>query len=96
MKLFMLYRDTYACSAVVDVDFGGKKVIAKDCFSPDDLPQVHDKVQCLIKNGKTLRFEGCVRKSGKDLTISIHTPLVTEGVDKVIENLKLKVIFVSW
>lgn len=91
MKLFVLYRDTYACSATVDVDFGGKKVIAKDCFSPDDLPEVHDKVQCLIKNGKTLRFEGCVRKTGKDLTISVHTPLTEKGISELINKLKLKV-----
>lgn len=91
MKLFVLYRDTYACSAVVDVDFGGKKVIAKDCFSPDDLPEVHDKVQCLIKNGKTLRFEGCVRKTGKDLTISVHTALTEKGISELINKLKLKV-----
>jgi len=86
----MLYNDTYACSAVVDVDFGGKKVIAKDCFSPDQLPAVHQKVECLMKVGGPVTFEGCVRSTGRDVTVSIHSKLTSIGVADLINRIKSK------
>lgn len=91
MKVFLVHDAGYACSIQVDLGFKEGKVIARRCYASGILPKVHTKLDCLLKpeNGRTLRFEGCVREvRNEDIYVSIHSNLSPDGVGELINRIR--------
>lgn len=97
--IFILTSDSYACSNNVELQISTDKwqaaknnnIIAKNCFSPSELPKILDEVQCLVKYDMipTVRFTGYIKEINRnnDITLAIGSPFTTEGVQDLLVSI---------
>ena len=97
--IFFIIDNNFACSSNVDMEFKADKgmvkrnntILALECFSPTEMPQIDQIVDCVIKYNDLppVNFKGCIRSINdkNDVLIRIASRFENSGAKQILDRI---------